>query len=153
MQRLRSGFIGFAFLACTTVLACSDEPASAPSAAASGSASSASSGSSPAAEVPVATDSPAAPAAVDTRSPEELIAAGRSTYNANCIACHAMDPRSDGALGPAVAGASPELIAARVLRAEYPEGYAPKRETRVMVPLPHLEPKLPELAAYLGSLQ
>lgn len=98
-----------------------------------------------------ASSAPATP--VDARSPEELAAAGRSTYNANCIACHAMDPRADGALGPAVAGSPLELIEARVMRAEYPPGYTPKRATRVMVPMPHLQPKLPELAAYLGSLQ
>lgn len=90
---------------------------------------------------------------VDTRTPEELIEAGRGAYNGNCIACHAMDPRQDGALGPAVAGASFELIEARVMRGEYPEGYEPKRPSRVMVPLPHLERRLPELAAYLGSLE
>jgi mono/diheme cytochrome c family protein len=108
----------------------------------------------PAASGPAAaTDSPSAPgAAPDARSPEELAAAGRSTYNANCIACHAMDPRIDGALGPAVAGASLELIEARVMRSEYPTGYVPKRATRVMVPMPHLQPKLTELAAYLASL-
>lgn len=90
--------------------------------------------------------------AVDTRTPEELVAAGRSTYMANCIACHAMDPKIDGALGPAVAGSSLELLEARIMRGEYPEGYTPKRPSRVMVPLPHLEPRLPELAAYLQSL-
>jgi len=119
----------------------SADPAPAPAAPAPSGGSSAAAG----------TPAPAAP--VDTRSLEERIAAGRSTYNANCIACHAMDPRTDGALGPAVAGSPLELIAARVLRAEYPAGYTPKRATRVMVPLPHLEPKLPELAAYLGSLE
>lgn len=89
----------------------------------------------------------------DMRTPEERIAAGRVTYNANCIACHAMDPTQDGALGPAVAGSSAELIAARILRGEYPTGYTPKRETRVMVPMPHLQDKLPELVAYLDSLK
>jgi mono/diheme cytochrome c family protein len=108
--------------------------------------------SAPAGSVAAPAASPAAPVA-DGRSPEELAASGRGVYNANCIACHAMDPRQDGALGPAVAGSSRELLEARVLRAEYPAGYAPKRETRVMVPLPHLESKLPELAAYLDSLQ
>lgn len=93
--------------------------------------------------------SAAAPA--ETRSQEELIAAGRSVYNANCIACHAIDPTVDGALGPAVAGSSLELLRARVVHGTYPEGYEPKRPSRVMVPLPHLEPKLPELAAYLQS--
>ena len=46
-----------------------------------------------------------------------------------------------------------ELIEARVMRAEYPPGYTPKRTTKVMIPLPHLQAKLPELAAYLGSLK
>jgi hypothetical protein len=149
VARIRMGFIGVGFLAWATAIACSDEPASPPSAAENGSSSPSSSSPSPPSSAPAA----ATPALADTRSPEELVAAGRATYNANCIACHAMDPRIDGALGPAVAGASAELIAARVLRAEYPEGYTPARETRVMVPLPHLEPKLPELTAYLASLE
>lgn len=87
---------------------------------------------------------------VETRTPEELVEAGRVAYNANCIACHSADPAQDGALGPAVAGASYELLEARVLRAEYPAGYTPKRDTRVMVALPHLEPRLVELAAFLA---
>ena len=86
-------------------------------------------------------------------SPEESVAAGRSVYNANCIACHSMNPVKDGALGPAVSGSSLALLETRVLRAEYPEGYEPKRTTRVMIPLPHLEPRLAELAAYLNSLE
>ncbi len=105
--------------------------------------------------VPTASPSPSAVETVTAsaeRSPAELIEAGRSVYNANCIACHGIDPTRDGALGPAVAGSSLELLTARVLRAEYPPGYEPKRPSRVMVALPHLEPKLPELAAYLQSL-
>lgn len=92
-------------------------------------------------------------AASDTRSLEDRIAAGRSVYNANCIACHSMNPAQDGALGPAVAGASEELLYARVMRAEYPPNYTPKRNSRVMVPLPHLERQIPELADYLESLE
>jgi mono/diheme cytochrome c family protein len=84
---------------------------------------------------------------------EELVEAGRVAYNANCIACHSLDPKMDGALGPAVSGASRELVAERVLRAAYPEGYEPKRTTRVMVALPHLEPKIDALTAYLESLE
>lgn len=89
---------------------------------------------------------------VEERSPEQLVEAGRSVYNANCIACHGVDPTRDGALGPAVAGSSLELLEARVVRGEYPPGYQPKRPSRVMIALPHLESKLPELAAYLQSL-
>ena len=68
---------------------------------------------------------------------------------ANCVACHSLDPSKDGTLGPAVRGASPALLEARVLRAEYPPGYSPKRTTRVMPPRPDLAAALPDLAAYL----
>ena len=83
--------------------------------------------------------------------PEELAREGRQAYLSNCIACHNADPTKDGALGPAVAGASLELLEARVLRGEYPEGYAPKRDTAVMVAMPFLERQLPALAAYLAA--
>ena len=126
------------------VVACSDEPAT------SSSGSGRSSGAVTAA-VPTPKPTPAPPPRVLSR--EELIEAGRVAYNANCIACHSLDPTQDGALGPAVAGSSLALLTTRVLRAEYPEGYTPKRKTRVMVALPHLEPQLNALAAYLDSLE
>jgi mono/diheme cytochrome c family protein len=92
------------------------------------------------------------PAVEETRSEAELVEAGRGVYNANCIACHNLDATKDGALGPAVSGASRELLEARIVRAEYPPGYTPKRDTRVMIALRHLEPNLDELTAYLDSL-
>jgi mono/diheme cytochrome c family protein len=104
------------------------------------------------APAPAPTPTPAEPT-VDTRTEAELIEAGRGAYNGNCIACHAMNPAIDGALGPAVADASFELLEARVMRGEYPEGYEPKRPSRVMIPLPHLETRLPEIAAYLQSFE
>ena len=84
--------------------------------------------------------------------PAELVEKGRQTYLSSCIACHNADPARDGALGPAVAGASFELLEARIMRAEYPPGYTPKRETAVMVAMPFLEKQLPALAAYLEGL-
>jgi mono/diheme cytochrome c family protein len=81
-----------------------------------------------------------------------LIARGKSVYETNCTACHAREPRSDGPVGPSNACSSTELIRAKVLRNEYPPGYTPKRDTRAMIPLPHLEPDLPAIAAYLQSL-
>ena len=87
-------------------------------------------------------------------SPDDAAAAlsarGQSVYQANCIACHNIDPSKDGAVGPAIAGSSLELLQAKVLRNEYPPGYTPKRTTGSMIPLPHLEKDLPALAAYLG---
>ncbi len=81
-----------------------------------------------------------------------LAARGKVVFETNCTACHARDPRVDGPIGPAVACASAELLAAKVIRNEYPPGYTPKRDTRAMAPLPHLEKELPALAAYLQSL-
>ena len=146
-----SGFRWVLALCCTLWIGCSEDTAT-PGASSNGSGSKAPAvmpESPPSAETP---DPSSAVAQVPERlSPEEMIEAGRSVYNANCIACHSVDPTQDGALGPAVAGSSLTLLEARVLRAEYPEGYEPNRKTRVMVALPHLEPRLPELAAYLDS--
>ena len=74
---------------------------------------------------------------------------GEQVFQTNCTACHARDPGRDGPVGPAVAGASLELLEAKVLRNQYPPGYTPKRDTNAMIPLAHLEPELPALAAYL----
>ncbi len=82
---------------------------------------------------------------------DPLVARGKVVYQSNCMACHAPDPNLDGGLGPAVAGASLELLRARVVDGNYPPGYQPKRDTRVMVALPFLEPELPALAAYLAA--
>jgi mono/diheme cytochrome c family protein len=76
---------------------------------------------------------------------------GRQVYQAQCIACHNADPSQPGALGPAVRGSSEELLRAKVLNGTYPPGYAPKRPTKLMQPMPHLANDIPALAAYLTS--
>jgi len=78
---------------------------------------------------------------------------GRLVYQQACISCHNPDPKLDGAAGPAVAGASAELITARVLRGEYPPGYVPMRDSKLMPPQPYLEPELPDLIAYLAPAE
>lgn len=80
-----------------------------------------------------------------------LVKRGEQVYLNNCTACHARTPSELGPVGPPIAGASLELLQAKVLRNEYPPGYTPKRDTRAMIPLPHLEPELPALAAYLAK--
>ena len=40
---------------------------------------------------------------------------------------------------------------ARLLHAEYPPGYTPKRPTQQMVVMPYLEPYIDVLAAYLAE--
>lgn len=75
---------------------------------------------------------------------------GRRVYLAQCTACHAPDPARPGPVGPAVKGASRELLEAKVLRGSYPPGYVPQRPTTIMPPQPALAPEIPALAAYLA---
>lgn len=74
---------------------------------------------------------------------------GRQVYQAQCIACHNSDPAQPGAIGPAVKGPSEDLLRAKVLQGTYPPGYAPKRPTKVMQPMPQLANEISALAAYL----
>ncbi|MCS5635277.1 MAG: cytochrome c [Myxococcota bacterium] len=93
-------------------------------------------------------DAPAA-AGSEVGLDESLRDRGRAVYTANCSACHNRDPSLPGNLGPPVAGSSLELLEARLLRNAYPEGYTPKRDSRVMMALPYLKDDIPSLAAYL----
>ena len=74
---------------------------------------------------------------------------GRAVYVANCVACHGSDPSKDGPIGPALKGSSRELLEHRVLSPEYPPGYAPQRNTKLMPTFPSLKSEVPNLAAYL----
>jgi mono/diheme cytochrome c family protein len=74
---------------------------------------------------------------------------GRAVYMSNCAACHNYDPARNGPIGPAIKGSPQVLIEARVLRAAYPPGYTPKRNTAVMPAQPYLESSIPDLVAFL----
>jgi mono/diheme cytochrome c family protein len=74
---------------------------------------------------------------------------GRQIYQAQCIACHNPDPAKAGPIGPDVRGSSEELLRAKVLSGSYAPGYAPKRATKVMQPMPQLANDIPALAEYL----
>ncbi len=96
----------------------------------------------------------ACPNKPETKSPSEVanpVERGKNIYVANCTACHAVDPKKDGSLGPAIWGSSRELVEARVLHAAYPEGYKPKRPSKIMVALPHLKNDIESIAAYLNA--
>jgi mono/diheme cytochrome c family protein len=86
-----------------------------------------------------------------SKGAQDLMARGKSIYNTTCTACHNPDPKKPGNLGPDIYGSSRELIEARVMRAEYPKGYQPKRETKSMAALPHLKNDIDALAAYLNN--
>ena len=91
-------------------------------------------------------------AACDDSPPlTEAAQRGRAIWAVHCTACHAADPKLPGSLGPEVAGASKSLLEARVLRAAYPEGYTPKRDTTLMQPMPHLAADIDDLEAFLAA--
>jgi mono/diheme cytochrome c family protein len=74
---------------------------------------------------------------------------GRQVYLAQCTACHASDPGQNGPVGPAVKGSTKTLLETKVLTGTYPTGYAPKRPSAVMQPMPQLSASIDDLAAYL----
>ncbi len=74
---------------------------------------------------------------------------GRQVYQAQCVACHSTDPAQPGSLGPPLKGSSRELLEAKVLHGTYPLGYAPKRPTKLMTPLPAAAADIGSLAEYL----
>lgn len=84
-------------------------------------------------------------------TPEQLKSRGQQIYFTNCTSCHNANPTRDGSVGPSLAGASLEVIKARVTGGTYPAGYKPKRSTAVMPPLPHLAPEVEALAAFLRA--
>ena len=92
-----------------------------------------------------------APAPKKELSHAELVAQGEKVYKSNCTACHNMDPSKKGSLGPAIAGSSEALVEARVVHGNYPPGYTPKADSRLMVAMPYLSKDVKALSAYLQN--
>lgn len=74
---------------------------------------------------------------------------GRQIYFSQCTTCHGPDPSANGPVGPAIKGASKDLLEAKVVKGAYPPGYKPKRPTQVMPPQPQLAQDVPALAEFL----
>ena len=74
---------------------------------------------------------------------------GRQVYLSQCTTCHGPDPGANGPVGPAIRGASKDLLEAKVVKGAYPAGYKPKRPTQVMPPQPQLAPEVAALAEFL----
>lgn len=80
-----------------------------------------------------------------------LEAQGKAVYMSTCIACHNPNPKLPGSVGPDIAFSSLELIRARVTKAQYPEGYKPKRSSHIMPAFPQYEKDVEAIHAYLNS--
>ena len=90
-------------------------------------------------------------AAPESAAADPAVARGRTVYLSACTACHNGDPTKDGSVGPANAGASRELLEAKILRGSYPPGYTPKRESAMMPPMPQLAGSIDDLAVFLAA--
>jgi mono/diheme cytochrome c family protein len=84
---------------------------------------------------------------------DPAVARGRAVYLSVCTACHNADPNLDGSLGPANAGASRELLEAKLLRGAYPPGYVPKRPSNLMPRFENLAGSIDALAAFLAAAE
>ncbi len=87
----------------------------------------------------------------EAEAPRDPLAQGRSFYMSHCIACHNPNPTKDGSIGPAIWGSSKELLRSKVLRSEYPNGYAPKRKTHIMPKLPLTEEDIEVVRVFLNA--
>ena len=80
---------------------------------------------------------------------EPALARGRQTYQTICISCHNANPALAGSVGPPLKNMARAILEAKLLHGEYPAGYTPRRDTKMMPTQPQLAPALDDLALFL----
>ena len=78
-------------------------------------------------------------------------AKGKKVYLRLCGHCHGKNPSWGNFKAPALTGSSRKLLEARIMRAEYPPGYKPKKTTKEMPAFPREEPNIDHLFAFLNQ--
>ena len=76
---------------------------------------------------------------------------GKMVYFANCVSCHNNNPKKPGSIGPAVYGVSIDVLTQKIVYGKYPETYKPKRTSKIMLPMPHLNKEISNLHAFINS--
>ena len=76
---------------------------------------------------------------------------GRSVYFVHCASCHNHNPKKPGSIGPAVYGASIDVLTQKIVSGKYPENYRPKRPSKIMPSMPHLNKEISNLYAFINS--
>jgi len=76
---------------------------------------------------------------------------GKVVYYANCISCHNYNPKKPGIIGPQIDRSSKELLSNKINFGKYPKNYRPKRSTKIMPLLPHLDKEIANLHAFLNA--
>ena len=76
---------------------------------------------------------------------------GRMVYFANCVSCHNNNPKKHGSIGHVVYGVPIDVLTQKILSGEYPENYRPKRKSKIMTLMPHLNSEISNLYAFINS--
>ena len=76
---------------------------------------------------------------------------GRMVYFANCVSCHNNNPKKPGSIGPEVYGVSIDVLTQKIVSGTYPENYSPKRTSKIMPSMPHLNKEISNLHAFINS--
>ena len=76
---------------------------------------------------------------------------GRMVYFANCVSCHNNNPKKLGSIGPEVYGVSIDVLTQKIVYGKYPENYIPKRTSKIMPSMPHLNKEISNLHAFINS--
>ena len=76
---------------------------------------------------------------------------GRMVYFANCVSCHNNNTKKPGSIGPEVYGVPIDVLTQKIISGKYPENYSPKRKTKIMPLMPHLNKDISNLHAFINS--
>ena len=76
---------------------------------------------------------------------------GRMVYFANCVSCHNNNPKKPGSIGPEVYGVTIDVLTQKIVYGKYPENYRPKRTSKIMPAMPHLNKEISNLHAFINS--
>lgn len=87
-------------------------------------------------------------------SPTEMkLTEGKGLYVINCIRCHNANPTKAGAIGPELYTTPNNVFTTKVPNGTYPNGYAPKRRTKIMPKFKSLTTKTDLIYNYIRSFK
>ena len=76
---------------------------------------------------------------------------GQIVYFANCVSCHNNNTKKPGSIGPEVYGVTLDVLTQKIVYGKYPENYRPKRPSKIMPSMPHLNKEISNLHAFINS--
>lgn len=79
--------------------------------------------------------------------------AGKAIYTQQCVKCHNANPNNVGSLGPDLVSTPKDALQSKVLHGTYPEGYKPKRRSKLMPKFPQYVNDIESLHQYIQSFK